>query len=130
MTLGDFVKYLITILNKDNIPMPYEDEKKWHELFFLLKTQNISIEKPDFIKHLWFDWDGPFPKSQELSDFLHALHWNACVSSPNPSYEKVCISPEISAFWLDQYEGLNPHDKNLLVQVASMAKEKFSPQET
>ena len=120
MTLADFIKYLVTLLNLKKIDMPYEDERSWHELFFFLKTQREDM--PDFIRSLIFDWDTSYPKSSEVSEYLHALHWTACVTAQNPSYEKITLSPQMSSFWQKEYDNLDAYDKNYLTIVVPIAE--------
>ena len=127
MTLADFVKYLVALLNEGRTDMPYEDESPWHELFYDLKTRDEAREKPEFIKNLRFDWDAPYPKSPEVSEYLHALHWSACVTAQNPYYERITLSPEIASFWLKEYNNLDNNEKDYLNEVASIAKERFTP---
>lgn len=127
MTLADFIKYLAALLNKGNIDMPYEDESPWHELFYDLKTREETHKKPEFIKNLRFDWDAPYPKSPEVSEYLHALHWSACVTAQNPYYERITLSPPIALYWLNEYGNLDEDDKIYLSEVALFAKERFSP---
>ena len=74
MFLGDFVEQLAANLQSKSIAMPFESEGPWHELFFDLKRTDQE-GKPSFLESLRFDWDGPYPKCQELSEFFHALHW-------------------------------------------------------
>ena len=67
--------------------IPFQDESPWHIVLYRLK-QDLQDPLPKFISELTFDWDGPFPKSQDVSDFLQALHWTGSVEALNPTYEK------------------------------------------
>ena len=104
MTLGDFVKRLVALLQSEDILMPFENEAPWHELFYKLKKERGVEGRPVFFDRLRFDWDGPFPKSLELSDFLHALHWNACVSAQNPKYDSITLPADIQKEWFKKAE--------------------------
>ncbi len=92
VTLGQFVKELSALLANENVSIPFKNERPWHTLFYSLKTERDVPGRPTFFDRLQFDWDGPFPKSQELSEFLHSLHWNASVSATNPHYETINLS--------------------------------------
>ena len=98
-TLGDFVKELAVLMRDANIQLPLKDERPWHFLFFQLKRERDVDGRPDFFDSLVFDWDGPAPKCQELSEFIHALHWNATVTANNPTYEAIRLSDEIADLW-------------------------------
>ena|ERR1035437_3318618 len=91
--------------------MPFENEGPWHELFYALKQADKS-GKPEFLRSLRFDWDGPYPKSQELSEFLHALHWNACIDARNPHFDKITLPPDIAEVWARDTDKLGIEEKN------------------
>jgi hypothetical protein len=124
MSLGDFIKQLVAKLHKDGVKIPYEDERSWHELFFELKRSGVS-NKPSFIGGLRFDWDGPFPKCQELSEFVHALHWNASVIAHNPAFDTITLQEEIAARWLERTKSLTTDETGFLNSVVESAKQKF-----
>ena len=98
-TLGDFVKELAALMADADLRLPLKDEKPWHILFFSLKQREGVAGRPDFFDRLVFDWDGPTPKCQELSEFIHALHWNATVAANNPTYEAIQLADEIADRW-------------------------------
>lgn len=127
MTLGAFVKRLVALLQSERIIMPFENEAPWHELFYKLKREHKFRGRPAFFDSLRFDWDGPFPKSQELSDFLHALHWNACVSAQNPKYDRFTVSHEIVQEWLSaaKAEAENESEDFFFQHVKELAREAF-----
>ena len=68
-------------------------------LFYELKTSSHSQGKPEFLSELLFDWDGPYPRSPELAEYLDALHWTGCLSASNPQYEKVTVNPKVKQLW-------------------------------
>ena len=123
--LGDFVEQLAASLHAKNVPMPFEGEEPWHELFFELKGVNWE-GKPAFLESLRFDWDGPYPKCQELSEFLHALHWNACVDARNPHFDKITLTQGIADLWLRRSESLDEQTKSFLASAAERAAGLFS----
>ena len=98
-TLGDFVKELVVLMRDAHLQLPLKDERPWHLLFFQLKQERDIEGRPAFFDNLVFDWDGPAPKCQELSEFIHALHWNATVTANNPTYETIRLSDEIATLW-------------------------------
>src|SRR4051812_39801172 len=99
MTLGDFVKHLSSLLQQSSIKMPFKNERAWHLAFYELKTSPQTVGRPAFFDSLVFDWDGRYPKSQKLSEFLHALHWSSSVSAGNPSYEEISLNKEMQDLW-------------------------------
>ncbi len=125
MFLGDFVEQLAALLQKQQIPMPFENESPWHELFYDLKTM-VQEGKPAFLSTLRFDWDGPYPKSQELSEFLHALHWNACVDARNPHFDKITLPANIAEEWSRRAEDLDQQTKAFLEHSVWLARQRFS----
>lgn len=124
MFLGDFVEQLAALLQKRNVPMPFENEGPWHELFYDLKQLNQQ-GKPDFLNLLRFDWDGPYPKCAELSEFLHALHWNACVDARNPHFDEITLPREIAEEWSRQSSALDESTKQFLDVAVEQARAVF-----
>lgn len=99
ISLGEFVKQLMLQFDSQGMTMPLRDERPWHMLFYKLKTCSNSAGKPDFLADLLFDWDGPYPRSSELAEYLDTLHWTGCLSASNPQYEKVTVNPKVSQRW-------------------------------
>jgi hypothetical protein len=97
--LGDFVKEMAALMTDAQLRLPLKDERPWHLLFFELKRLRQAVGRPTFLDRLVFDWDGPSPKCQELSEFIHALHWNANVTASNPTYETLTLSPDVAVRW-------------------------------
>lgn len=120
--VSDFVKELVALLHEKKVRMPFENEKPWHELFYELK---YNEKAPDFINCLRFDWDGPYPHSRELSDFLHALHWNVSVSANNPSFDEISLSEEVANLWQKRISELGPSDLDFLNIASEKAQIKF-----
>lgn len=106
-TLGDFVKQLIAALSGyDKVIIPFENAEPWHMLFYNLKKDpNFKENRPKFFESLIFDWDGPYPKSKQLEDFLHSLHWNAGVSARNPGYKSIEVPGALGQLWQSQTKG-------------------------
>lgn len=128
-SLGDFVKELAALLHKEKVEMPFEKDCPWHELFYELKSLDRE-GKPPFFKSLRFDWDGPYPKSRELKDFLHALHWNASVSASNPRFHSISIPNGIAEMWLERFEQIpREEEKEFMMLAFSKAREKFQAAE-
>jgi len=122
--LGDFVELLAAKLHREKVSMPFENERPWHELFYQLK-QSDWHGKPEFFYLLRFDWDSPYPKSFELSEFLHALHWNACVDARNPHFDRITLPDGIAKEWSNRSEHLDPQAQEFLQRSAALAKEVF-----
>src|ERR1700732_1603380 len=113
MSLGEFVKQLAVLMNESGLVMLFKEEKPWHSLFYRLKKDSFE-NKPEFLRDLRFDWDGPYPRSQELSRFIQALHWTGAVGAVTPSYERIVLRPEMSELWSSQFSGLSPTGKDFL----------------
>jgi hypothetical protein len=125
LTLGQFVKELTAVFEQNNIPIPFKNERPWHFLFYELKKDRDAVGRPMFFDELEFDWDGPFPKSQELSNFLHSLHWNASVSASNPHYETISLSDPVRNLWFQRYEAEDANTKQFFAAALDRAKKEF-----
>ena len=125
ISFSDFMKYLVALLHEKRIPMPLKDERPWHALFYQLKNTNLGPTKPAFLGNLRFDWDGEYPRCQEVSEFLHALHWNAGVSAINPRYITITLPDEIAKLWSDRIESLDPDAKKMLESIVPTAQNEF-----
>ena len=126
ITLGDFVKYLVALLDEKEVQMPLRDEQPWHRLFYDLQTANSSNDNLPFLRSMEFDWDGPYPKCRELARFLHALHWNASVAALNPKYATIQLDKEVARVWNEEREHLDPHTRDALGQALQDATNKFA----
>lgn len=126
MTLGEFVKQLAALLQRDKVTMPFKNERAWHELFYALKRDQAVPGKPQFLESLRFDWDGPYPKSRDLSQFLEALHWNASVSASNPQFEVITLPEEVAELWLRRYDDGDPELKGFLDAAVGRARQEFA----
>ena len=124
MFLGDFVEQIAVRLQQQNVEMPFENEQPWHELFYELKRSTVD-GKPDFFSALRFDWDGPYPKCLELSEFLHALHWNACIDARNPHFDRITLPPAIAEAWSKREAQFDSAMRSFLEHSATRAKEVF-----
>jgi hypothetical protein len=95
VSLGEYVKLLLLELQNKKIPMPFQNEEKWHTLFYRAKKEYKEAGRPSFLDELRFDWDGPYPRSQDLSEYLQTLHWNGFVSVANPSYDRLSVDADV-----------------------------------
>lgn len=101
ISLGEFVKQLTVRIYDAKLPMPFKDEEPWHTLFYKLK-QEEAAGKPSFFADLGFDWDARYPRSPELSEYIHALHFTGCVAASNPSYDEMSLNPKLEQIWSSQ----------------------------
>jgi hypothetical protein len=124
ITLGDLVRLLAVSIRARGRLMPYQDETPWHTVFYRLKKE-LPEPKPQFIANLGFDWDGPFPKSQDISDFLQALHWTGSVAALNPSYEQIIVPPGVQERWTTEVNELDPEMAKILERTVELAVEEF-----
>jgi hypothetical protein len=124
ITLGDFVKQLAIRMEAQNLVILFKDETPWHLLFYRLKKEP-SDDKPGFLSSLRFDWDGPYPRCQELSDFIQALHWTGSVVAANPSYERIMLQDDLRQIWRDEGDGLGPGLQGFLDRSLAFARQEF-----
>lgn len=124
ITLGEFLKELAALLTEQAVPMPFENERPWHLLFYTLQRETADQQLP-FLHRLTFNWDGPYPKCHALSEFLHALHWNAGVTARNPYYDR--IDSEISKMWKTRFDSQSAEVKEVLSAAMQIAQQEFSP---
>ncbi|MFA5323657.1 MAG: hypothetical protein WC373_13375 [Smithella sp.] len=117
--MSDFVKELFAKLHYEKIAIPFENERPLHELFYELKNET---KRPAFFNKLRFDWDGRYPRSRELSEFLHAIHWNASGSVNNPSFEEISLLDKMAEMWNKQIE---ESELEFLKLAVEKAKNKF-----
>jgi hypothetical protein len=125
MTLGEFLKYLATLLSNKNTPMSFKDEEPWHLLLYRLQSEQAA-QKPAFLERLVFDWGGPFPKCKDVSRYLQLLHVTGCVDVSNPSYKKMELSDGLQKLWYSQVRELPKAQLKYVQHAATLAKEEFS----
>jgi hypothetical protein len=125
MTLGEFVKYLATLLTESATPMLFKEEAPWHFVLFQLAEEEFE-GKPEFFKGLKFDWGGPFPKCKELSRYLQFLHSTACVGTMNPSYEEMMLKEDLEKLWLSEFEKIGEPQQKFMGHAAELAAKEFS----
>lgn len=95
VSLGEFLKCLVLDLQRRKVQMPFQNEEKWHKIFFQLKSARGRKGRPVFFDSLRFDWDGPYPRSRDLSESLQILHLNGFVSVANPSYDRLNVDDDV-----------------------------------
>lgn len=122
-TLGDVLTAIAALLSQRGVEMPKREVRLWHELFYELKT--MPGHKPASIDQMFFDWDGPYPRSRKLADFLQALHSTANVSAINPSYSKFGVPKSIEKIWERRLSGLPQQDQDFIQRAADLARERF-----
>lgn len=125
LSLGDFVKQLAVRMADRGLVMVFKDEMPWHLLFYRLKKEGTAEGRPRFFDSLRFDWDGPYPKSQELSDFIQALHWTGSVGAVNPSYERITLQDDVTKLWSEFGRSLETPTVEFLEHAVEMATEEF-----
>ncbi len=121
ITLGDFVQQLLIQLGPRELH--FKDERPWHELFYSFKTEPDVADKPQFLRNLFFDWNGEYPKSRELSEYLHALHWTGCMTAANPAYDSVKLNQEVGDLWRTE---LDPGLRTFIAQAAQRAETQLA----
>ena len=81
--------------------------------------------KPKFLSELVFDWDGPSPKCEELSEYLNGLHITANVSGLNPRFDLFSVDSDDVTYWLQDLEQLDPDSKSFVLHAAELARSEF-----
>lgn len=125
MTLGEFVKYMATLLNKNATPMLFKDESRWHSVLYRLREEKLD-DRPEFLDQLIFDSGGPFPKCKDLSRYLQLLHVTGCVGTTNPSYEKMVLKEGLAKLWSTQMEKIPDAQRRFMDHAAALAHEEFA----
>lgn len=127
MTLGRMVKLLVAMLHKDKdkVPLPFRDQEPWHQLFYALKVGTVEPGKPEFFSELVFDWDGPSPKCQELSEYLNGLHVTGSVAGLNPGFEEISVNSDDATRWLKELKQLDQDVKSFVMGAAELARSEF-----
>lgn len=123
--LGDFVKFLIVRLQKNGVKLPLRNPELQHSLFCKLKAMD-GLEKPSFFDKLRFIWDGPYPKSLELSEFLHGLCMVGALICDSPQYENYILPKDMFTFWEQKFEELDEMTKQFIGTAANVASEEFA----
>ena len=120
VSLGEFVKIFIANVQKKCSVVPYHSDPVWHNFFYKLKHNQEN--KPKCISELRFDWDSPYPKEKELSDYLFAIE---CMSGSILTYRDSLgtLYPEdIIGIWLGIYNNLDDKGKTYITK----AVERFA----
>jgi len=123
--LTEFLKVLTAELDKERVAMPLGNERPWHLFMYRLK-KNPSPGRPTFLDSLRFDWDGPFPKSQEVSEVLSSLHWNASATAANPHFDKIALRPAVVDLWSARYQTLDESERAFIDFSRDTAKDFFT----
>jgi hypothetical protein len=124
MSLGLMVRLLAAKLAKANTQLPFKNQVAWHELFYALKSEDRE-GRPKFLDELVFDWDSPYPRCEELSDFLNALHVTANVSAHNPHYEVITVAEGDVDRWSKDLDGFDDQTKAFVQKAAEIAQQEF-----
>ena len=96
ISLTEFITLVVLGLGQAEVPMPFQNEEKWHRLLYQFKANRFEKGRPRFLDALRFDWDGPYPRSQDLSECLQTLHLNGFISVGNPSYDRLRLDDEVA----------------------------------
>jgi len=126
MSLGTLVTLLVADLHRKKMPLPFRNQEPWHQLCYALKMNTEIPGKPKFLDELVFDWDGPYPKCEELSEFLNGLHITANVSGLNPGFNFIRVKDDDAARWSSELESLDPAAKSFVSHAAQIAVQEFS----
>lgn len=125
MSLGKMVTVLVAALHKQDVRLPFKDQEPWHLLFYSLKTRPAAPGKPPFLDELVFDWDGPYPKCEDLADFLNGLHVTANVSALNPHFDAITVDDADADRWWQDFNGLDSNSQSFVTQAVDLARREF-----
>jgi hypothetical protein len=125
ISLGQFVKQVAGLLQEQETPLPLKNQQVWHTFFYDLK-KSADPGKPSFFDALVFDWDAPYPRCPELSEFLHALHSTASVSAHNPRYEIMTVDTSIARQWSQATKNDEPDLRTFVENAARTARVRFA----
>lgn len=123
MDLGDFVKFLILLL-QEKISLSLKS-KPWHMLFYKLKKE-YSVGKPEFLGEMQFDWDGPYPESPELSHYLSCLCILGVLVTTSPCFQEYWLEKKYASLLREKYENLDEPAKLFLDNAVKIAVEEFN----
>jgi len=122
ISLGNFIKYLLVMLHDLKVKIPAKQEP-WHLLLYRLKSTAFVPFVPDCLANLRYNWDGPYPKADDLSYFLHALHWNAAIDIRDNA---IVLSDEMANLWRERESGLDGRTKDMLEKALGLAVRDWS----
>ena len=125
ISLGEFIKFLVLLLHRNQIKLSLRDHRPWHTLLYKLETKTRGQRRPAFLGDLQFDWDGEYPKSLELEEFLDALILNNSVVAINPQLNEYLIPKEIIMLWSDCLGMLEEDATKFLDTALELAKKEF-----
>jgi len=92
-------------------------------LFYRLKKADIP-GKPAFFADLESDWVGRYPISQDLSDYIHVLHFTGCMSAGNPSYDALSLNKDLAEIWSSEL--LTGNLPTFIDRATNLAIEEFT----
>lgn len=125
MSLSTVVRVLVASLHKQRVSLPFKNQKPWHLLFYSLKAQSSARGRPPFLDELMFDWDGPYPKCEELADFLNALHVTANVSALNPGFNAIAVGETNANRWSKDLKRLDANSQRFVTRAIELAHKEF-----
>jgi len=104
--LSDFVTQLAAEIDLEGtVDFPLESDLPWHLLFYKLKKEDeFPGEKPSFFGEMFFDWDGPFPKSRNLEECLQTLHSTSTITANNPVFTTFRLKQRLAKIWRQEVE--------------------------
>jgi hypothetical protein len=119
MALSEFLEQLIVKLQKENVQIP-RDKYKWGELFYRLYEEENGF-RPDFLKKITIEWDGPGPVVPEVQDSLRAI----CVHACRPDFERVVLTDYMLEYFSKEFEN-SGYPQEYLTHTAKLAKKYFT----
>lgn len=126
MELGEFVNQLLVLFHKNKVNLALHKRSAWHNLFYKLKKMPEVAGKPAFLKDLWFDWDGSYPVSPDLSYYLHILGVNGCILSDSPRFQEYWLDEGLANLWSERFEKLDEDSKAFLQTVFELAVKELN----
>lgn len=125
ISLGQFVKQLVGRLQQEDVAIPLRNQEPWHALFYEL-ARMPNAGRPTFLDEIIFDWDSPYPKCRELSEFLSALHFTASASARNPRFDTISVDTETAQRWSAQVDEDEEDLKAFVGRAVDLASKEFA----
>jgi len=87
-------KHILCKLHGEGINLDLDNRERWQLVMF-----DLDKKYPDSI-NMHFDWDGPYPTSPQVDNFLHSVKWTKCATES-------ALIDSIYELWNDGYAGMN-----------------------
>ena len=87
-------KQILCRLHGDGINLDLDNRERWQLVMY-----DVNEKYPNSI-NMRFDWDGRYPTSPEVDNFLHSVKWTGCATES-------ALLDSIYELWNDGCSGMN-----------------------